>query len=90
MLGSSFDYAFLPTFGTRGGILVAWRFGIWAASHVRHANNTLSLFISLVAPPPNGILQWSTTTTRSVAFLQEICNICAGRSDPWLICGDFN
>jgi hypothetical protein len=58
MLGLSFDYAFLPTFSTRGGILVAWRSGIWVASHVRHANNTLSLFISLVGPPP----QWYLTT----------------------------
>jgi hypothetical protein len=29
MLGPSFDYAYLPTDGSRGGILVAWRRDWW-------------------------------------------------------------
>jgi hypothetical protein len=33
---------------------------------------------------------YSPQADRSVTFLQEICSIRAGRSDPWLICGDFN
>jgi hypothetical protein len=34
MMGPGFDYAFLPSDQTRGGILVAWRSAIWAASSI--------------------------------------------------------
>jgi hypothetical protein len=70
MLDLSFDYAFLLAVGTRGGILVAWHSNIWVASHVHHANNTLSLSISLIGSSSHlGISQQSmdpkSTMTRS-------------------------
>jgi exonuclease III len=46
MLGMSFQYAFLPTEGTRGGILVAWRVDVWSASHTHLSDHVLTLKLS--------------------------------------------
>jgi exonuclease III len=34
VLGIGFDYSFLSSVGTRGGILVAWRASSWSASSI--------------------------------------------------------
>jgi hypothetical protein len=93
MLGVSFDYAFLPTDGTRGGILVAWRSATWCASQVHLSPNALTLrlllllnastwWIAIVYGPPN--------EQDKVAFLDELGRIRSHQIGPWLLCGDFN
>jgi exonuclease III len=46
MLGAGFAYDFVPTVGTRGGILVAWKSAWWNVSHGLHTPHTLTLKLS--------------------------------------------
>jgi hypothetical protein len=46
MLGSGFDYAYVPAVGTGGGILAASRTTVWSGSHVQLAQHSLSIKLS--------------------------------------------
>jgi exonuclease III len=93
LLGVAFNYAFLPTIHTRGGILVAWRLASWAASSKSNLE-----FLVLVKPrrAAGGDEWWLTTVyvpTRDAAkptFLAELHQLRQIRLGPWLLMGDFN
>jgi hypothetical protein len=93
MLGSCFELFYLPTAGTRGGILVAWHTDKWCCSHVHLSDHAMAVKVKhyIYADP-----WWLTTVYRQqedqekVAFLQELSQLRVGRLGPWLLCGDFN
>lgn len=82
MLGSSFEYAYLPASRTRGGVLVAWRRNIWTASQVHLSQNAVTLKISLQVRQ----FHWWLTSVygpprdlEKVSFLQELRDMRACR-----------
>jgi hypothetical protein len=93
ILGSCFDYSFLPADGVRGGILVAWRMDTWAALSFTNRVYSISLCLHELGSPNAWFLTsvyGPTEVGNKDAILQEIRDIQAGVSGPWLINGDFN
>jgi exonuclease III len=94
MLGTDFSYAFVPTEGSRGGILVAWRSSIWSGMNIHISMHALTLrlshhslnhlwWLTVVYGPPHD--------DEKEFFLQELRVIRSGRIGPWLVVGgDFN
>jgi hypothetical protein len=93
MIGLSFEYATIPTVGTHGGILVAWRTEVWMITDVSRSAHLLSLKISLASSPGD----WWLTTVYGLhrdqdkpAFISELRGVRSLCIGPWLIGGDFN
>lgn len=93
ILGSGFDYAFLPAAGSRGGILVAWKSDVWLASNFSYRAHSITMQIQELASSS----VWHLTTVYGPTqdadkegFLQEIREVQAGVGGPWMINGDFN
>ena len=93
LLGSCFDYFFLPACNTCGGILLAWKREIWSASCPSRRDFSLTAKVTHIA---SGEDWWLTSVygpqgeSDKILFLEElrsIRNACSGR---WLVCGDFN
>jgi exonuclease III len=87
------DFVYLPAQGTRGGILVTWRDGVfgvvdqwWVHQH--------SVFVKLsVEDEPawwfTGVYGPSQDAGK-VAFLDELREVRSECSGPWVLAGDFN
>jgi hypothetical protein len=93
MLGQGFDYAFLPSIQTHGGILIAWSHSSWSVSNIAMGSYSVTTKVKHV----NGGLKWWLTTvygpmvySEKLAFLDELQGIRQARSGPWLLNGDFN
>jgi exonuclease III len=91
--GSSYDkFITLPANGTRGGVLIAWKSSVCQAlaSRVDHFS------VSVRFTEQEGRNWWFTGVCRpqdddeKVAFLQELREVRALCSGPWLVAGDFN
>jgi len=93
MLGSSFDYSFLPAYNNCGGILLAWKRDVWAASGPNRQEFSLTAKVTHVA---SGEDWWLTNVygpqgeSDKIRFLEEPRSIKQGCPDRWLVCGDFN
>jgi exonuclease III len=94
MLGSEFDnnFIYLPSVGASGGILVAWRFRLGTVGATRVDAHSVSIQLC----PSNGCPWWLTCVygpqqnQDKVQFLQELRDIRAQCTGPWLVVGDFN
>jgi hypothetical protein len=94
MFGADFDnnFAYLPSNGTSGGVLISWRssLGVVVASRVDSFSATIQ-FSSY-----NGEVWWLTVvygpwgSKNKIAFLQELRSIRSQCVGPWLVGGDFN
>jgi hypothetical protein len=67
--GKSFNYAYVPTIGTRGSIILVWRTSLWSGTHVHQS------FHDQVS---HGALSWWLRTVyglqrdhEKVVFLQQ-------------------
>lgn len=80
IIGSGFDYAYLPAEGVRGGILVAWRTLIWSVACVRPTTFSISVCIKLISDNSE---MWLTTVYGPSRDSEE-------PAGPWLLLGDFN
>jgi exonuclease III len=93
MLGSAFEYDFVPTDVTRGGILVTWRAERWYASLAHQLPHALTRMMSLYA---SSTPWWLVVVydphidQDKVAFLQELRSTRLGRASPCMFCRDFN
>lgn len=93
LLGSSFDYYYLPALSTRGGILLPWRTNIWAASNFSTQNFSITLKLRLLI---DGFTTWVTTVygpqgdSEKIQFLDELRKTRQHKLGSWLLCGDFN
>jgi len=94
LMGSSFDYVFLPSVGVAGGILIGWRRDLWSVQRqiMRRFSVTVDIQ-SLVSAQPT----WSLATVYGpvddelkAEFLEELWEIHADCPTPLLLCGDFN
>lgn len=93
LLGSMFDYFFLPASNTCGGILLAWKRDVWSASCPGRRDFSLTAKISHIA---SGEDWWITCVygpqmeSDKIRFLDELQSIRQFCTDRWLVCGDFN
>jgi hypothetical protein len=49
LVGAGFDYSYLPSSGTCGGIPVAWKAACWAVSNTIHSCYSMSIKINHVS-----------------------------------------
>lgn len=92
-LGSEFDdYTYLPAQGTRGGILLAWKSRAVSITDPMFTTNALTAKVATASSTP----WWLTVVygpqddVDKVAFLQELRDIQADCTGPWMLCGDVN
>jgi exonuclease III len=91
-LGSDFDdYVYLPTVGTRGGILLAWKSRDVTISDPEFTANTIT---AKVAPSFGTTTRWWIIVVygpqrdeEKIAFLKEIRDMRVDCAGPWMICG---
>jgi hypothetical protein len=94
IMGSDFDYLCLPVHGAAGGVLIAWRSDLWDGTLPNIGR--FSVTIRLRALSSYSLPWWlsnvygPTAMSEKAEFLQEIRDIHASTSGPWLVCGDFN
>ena len=94
MLGSDFDNNFicLPSEGASGGILIAWRIRLGTVGSTRVDTHSASVQFC----PSNGNAWWLTCVygpqqnQDKIHFLQELRDVRAQCTGPWLVVGDFN
>jgi exonuclease III len=93
MLGPDFaNFVFRPSIGASGGILVAWKDHINWAGVSRVDDHSMSIIFHHV----DDVEWWLTCVygpqlnQDKIAFLQELRDIRASCSGPWLVLGDFN
>lgn len=87
------DFAFLPAQGTRGGVLVTWRDGVFGVvDHWRVHRYSVSVKFSDEDERPwwfTGVYGPSQDADKS-AFLEELREVRTHCPGPWVIAGDFN
>lgn len=92
MLGSNYDFFFLPAIGTRG-VLVAWDTSVISASNCSIYDFSVIAFVTLHS---SNTSWWLTSVyglfrdEEKQTFLQELCDIRAHCPGPWLLVGDYN
>lgn len=93
VFGSAYDkFVALPVVGTRGGILIAWKSNMCQILASRVDN----FFVSVHFEELQGRNWWFTGAygpqedEDKIAFLQELRDIRALCTGPWLIGGDLN
>lgn len=93
ILGPSFDgFFYLPTYHTRGSLLLGWNslLANYSSPSVRSYSITAEIEF------PCGLSSWLTTVydpsedSLKVEFIQELRDIHSAFSRPWMIMGDFN
>lgn len=92
-LGTQLDqHTCLPAEGTRGGILIAWK-----STALQSITTRIDGFsVSILFRNPDGVQWWFTGVygpqpdAQKVLFLEELRNLHAARTGPWLVGGDFN
>jgi hypothetical protein len=93
ILGQDFKkFVFLPAQGTRGGILVTWRDGVFEADVWRIQRHSVSVKFK----SGDEHVWWFTGVygahqdAEKIAFLDEIREVRANCGGPWMMAGDFN
>jgi hypothetical protein len=92
-LGRDFDsFFFLPTVGTRGGILLAWNSSVVSLSKPHYSNNAIMARVGA-----HGDVGWLFTgvygpqsEVDKCVFLQETRDIRDLHLGLWAVAGDFN
>jgi endonuclease/exonuclease/phosphatase family metal-dependent hydrolase len=93
VLGSMYDYAFLPAVNVSGGIILGWHRERWTASQVNVGR--FSLTARLTGSRPLEVW-WITVVYGPLLdhekseFLAELLRLRDGNDEAWLVCGDFN
>jgi exonuclease III len=88
LLGVGFDYTYLPSVQTHGGILVTWKASSWSVA----SSFTKRFSVTRVRGPD----WWLTSVYGPVAdaekleFLDELRSVGGSIQGPWLVTGDFN
>lgn len=93
-LGPAFDgFDFLPTEGTRGGILLAWKSDRLLVSTEHKGEFSMSIRVTSLADGK----EWLVTSVYGpqdnadkIRFLEEIVEIGRDVQLPWILNGDFN
>jgi hypothetical protein len=92
LLGSGFEYVYLPAIHTQGGFLVAWCASVWVASRSSTQLFSVSVWLHHTDDGP----KWWLTSVYGPSLdankdaLDELHDLWQVRSGPWMINGDFN
>lgn len=93
LLGSNFDYHYLPASNTRGGIILAWCTDTWSVTNAHNTQYTITAHVKNQVTN----LGWCIMTVygphteqQKMEFLEELGHIRQRRAAAWLLCGDFN
>jgi hypothetical protein len=93
LLGAGFDYSYLLSTGTCGGILVAWKAACWAVSNTVRSRYSASIKINHVS---EGGCWWLASVydpmddAKKPTFLDELRQFHYVHPKPWLLADDFN
>lgn len=93
LLGTMFDYVFVPSVGAAGGVLLAWRRDVWEASLPTALTHSISVKLKCTGSHD---AWWLTAVYGPQSdkakreFLAELRSFREANDGPWLICGDFN
>lgn len=94
ILGTNFDYDYLPAINVAGGILLAWNVDCWAVSNITKGRHSLSARLAEVDSMRD---PWWITVVYGPQldhdkeeFLEELSRFRDAAPGPWLLCGDFN
>ena len=93
ILGTMFDYVFLPAVGVSGGILLGWNKEYGSAADVTRGDFSLT---ARLIPVESSTHWWITVVygplrdVERVQFLEELSRCSDTCLGSWLICGDFN
>lgn len=93
ILGTMFDYDFVPAINVSGGNLLGWHRDHWSASGVVKGRYSLS---AKLTPVGSQVPWWITVVygpqlgDEKVEFLNELLLFRETNLGPWLLCGDFN
>jgi hypothetical protein len=93
MLGAGFDYSYLPSSGSRRGIVVAWKSACWSVSSTVLSHCLVSIKLKHAS---GGVNWWLSSVYRlsidaeKAAFLDELRQFRTTHVSPWLIVDDFN
>jgi exonuclease III len=93
IVGTGFDYFFLPSLQTRGGILVAWHAVSWVPSGMSSRTFSVSVRLHQACGAPEWWLTMAYGPSRDEdkpLFLVELHDLRLLRGGPLLLCGDFN
>jgi hypothetical protein len=93
ILGPGFDYVYLPTVHTRGGILVTRKGVVWSVSSASTRTFSVSIRIKLASGGPEwwlSLVYGPANDAEKPVFLTELQELRAVRTGAWLINGDFN
>lgn len=92
-LGRDFtNFVFLPAQQTRGGILIAWREGIFTVTQHRVHRHSVSVLFSNNEDPPwwfTGVYGPQRDADKQ-SFLDELREVRSDCPGPWMLAGDFN
>lgn len=82
----------LPAVGASGGVLVTWRRHIGVTGAQRVDNNSISIQFSSDNSPPWWLtcVYGSQRTEDKIQLLQELRDIRAACTGPWILAGHFN
>jgi hypothetical protein len=93
MLGSEFShFVELPSVGTSGGILIAWKHCLGPAAVAKVGNHCLSIQVQ----PIDGQIWWFTSVygpqgdANNLLFLEKLRDFRAAYLEPWIIMGGYN
>jgi hypothetical protein len=92
-IGTNFDYVYLPTVQTCGGILVAWCGSSWVVTDSSYQPFSISVRLCQASGGPEWWLTMVYGPCRGVdkqSFLAELHELRHVQTGPWLLGGDFN
>jgi exonuclease III len=93
LLGVGFEYSYLPSTETHGGILFVWKAVCWAISNTIHSHYSVSIKINHIS---KGGCQWLISVygpaddVAKLAFLDELHQFRSAHPEPWLLVSDIN
>ena len=93
ILGSMYDYDYVPAVNTAGGILLGWHRDCWEVLGLSKGVHSLSACLTPVGP----MASWWITVVYGpqlfidkVGFLAELLRCKDSCLGPWLICGEHD
>jgi hypothetical protein len=92
-LGPEFDdCTYLPTQGTRGGVLLTWKSKDVSITDPLFTMNAITAKITVGTHTPwwISVVYGPQGDEDKISFLQELRDARADCQGPWMLCGDFN
>lgn len=90
IMGTDFEYFYLPADGVSGGVLVAWRRDVWIGTAPCARCFSVTVRLADANPWCLSSVYGPTMQVDKEPFLLELVEISDVVQDAWLVCGNFN